>query len=154
MKKIILAFTLCAALTAVAQQNEGAAGISFTAPDSTTAAFDKTEHDFGTIKYAGNGECDFTFTNTGSQPMIISRCVGSCGCTVPTWPKEPILPGKTGVIHVKYDTKRVGNFTKSVTITSNAGSGTRILKIKGKVEPQPADPALTPRKTDEHGKTK
>lgn len=80
-----------------------------------------------------SSKCEFIFTNDGKEPLIISKAKGSCGCTVPEWPKEPILPGETGVIKVNYDEKRVGQFNKSVTITSNAKNATQIIKIKGKI---------------------
>lgn len=80
-----------------------------------------------------SSKCEFIFTNDGKEPLIISKAKGSCGCTVPEWPKEPILPGETGVIKVNYDEKRVGQFNKSVTITSNAQNATQIIKIKGKI---------------------
>ena len=80
-----------------------------------------------------SSKCEFKFTNTGKEPLIISKCKGSCGCTVPECPKEPILPGESAVIKVNYDEKRVGSFNKSITITSNAKSTTKILKVKGKI---------------------
>lgn len=94
----------------------------------------KDVHDYGTIKQGGNGACEFKITNTGNAPLIISRAKGSCGCTVPEWPKEPILPGKSAIMTVRYDTKRVGPINKSVTITSNAtNNGSLVVRIKGKV---------------------
>lgn len=80
-----------------------------------------------------SSKCEFKFKNTGKEPLIISKCKGSCGCTVPECPKEPILPGESSVINVNYDEKRVGSFNKSITITSNAKNTTKILKIKGKI---------------------
>ena len=80
-----------------------------------------------------SSKCEFIFTNDGKEPLIISKAKGSCGCTVPEWPKEPILPGETGIIKVNYDEKRVGQFNKSITITSNAENATQIIKIKGKI---------------------
>ncbi|MBX7094612.1 MAG: DUF1573 domain-containing protein [Flavobacteriales bacterium] len=98
-------------------------------------SFDKEVHDYGTVKQNGNGECEFKFTNTGNAPLIISDAKGSCGCTVPEWPKDPIKPGASAVIKVKYDTKRVGPINKSVTVTSNAvNEGVKTLRIKGTVE--------------------
>jgi len=95
---------------------------------------DKEVHDYGTIKQGANGTCEFALTNTGSEPLIISRAKGSCGCTVPEWPKEPIMPGESSVMTVRYDTKRVGAINKSVTITSNAVTNpTTVVRIKGKV---------------------
>ena len=96
--------------------------------------FTKEVHNYGKIKYNGDPYCTFEFKNTGDEPLIISNSKGSCGCTVPTWPKEPIAPGATGSIKVKYDTKRPGPINKSVTITSNAvNASTKVLRIKGEV---------------------
>jgi archaellum component FlaG (FlaF/FlaG flagellin family) len=97
--------------------------------------FEKDVHDFGKIEHAGNGTYEFKFKNTGKEPLIISDAKGSCGCTVPTYPKNiPIKPGATEVIKVTYDTKRPGNFTKTVTVNSNAKTPEKILTIKGHVE--------------------
>ena len=100
--------------------------------------FDKETHDYGDIKYGANGGCTFTFKNTGSAPLIISKATGSCGCTVPTWPKEPIAPGASAEITVKYDTKRPGPINKNVTITSNAvNEPSKVIRIKGTVGAAP-----------------
>lgn len=97
---------------------------------------DKDVHDYGTIENGSDGTCEFVVTNIGSEPLIISKCKGSCGCTVPECDKTPILPGETSVIKVKYDTKRTGPINKSVTITSNAvNSPTKVVRIKGNVNP-------------------
>ena len=97
--------------------------------------FEKDTHDYGTIKQNANGVYEFKFKNTGTQPLMISNAKGSCGCTVPEWPREPIAPGESGVIKVKYDTKRVGPFSKSVTLQSNAvNEPTKTIRIKGNVE--------------------
>lgn len=106
--------------------------------------FEKEVHDYGKIKNGANGECTFEFKNTGTAPLIISNAKGSCGCTVPQWPKEPIAPGKTASIKVKYDTKRAGTINKSVTITSNAvNEPTKVIRIKGYVEARPTSGAPT-----------
>jgi hypothetical protein len=90
--------------------------------------------DYGTIAHNADGQRQFVFTNNGNKPLIITNTQGSCGCTVPTSPKEPILPGAKGIIGVKYATDRVGPFTKTVTVTSNAeGQPMKILTIKGVV---------------------
>ena len=81
-----------------------------------------------------------------SEPLIIEKCKGSCGCTVPEWPKEPIPPGGTGSIKVNYDEKRVGPYTKSITITSNAKTSPKVIKIKGKV--QKVEDNISPEKKD------
>lgn len=100
--------------------------------------FSKETHDYGNIKYDGDPYCTFEFKNTGDEPLIISNAKGSCGCTVPEWPKEPIAPGAKGSIRVKYDTKRPGPINKSVTITSNAvNEPNKVIRIKGEVGPAP-----------------
>jgi hypothetical protein len=108
-----------------------------------TVEFDKEKHDYGTIKNGSDGSCEFKFKNTGKEPVLITNAKGSCGCTVPEWPKEPIGPGKSSVIKVSYDTKRAGAINKNVTITiQNPGkdkTATKMLYIVGNVEPPPAD---------------
>lgn len=97
--------------------------------------FAQSEIDYGSIEKGANGERVFKFTNTGAAPLIIQDAKGSCGCTVPTYPKEPIMPGQSAEIKVKYDTQRVGPFTKYVTLTSNATNESSVrLKISGDVK--------------------
>lgn len=102
-----------------------------------------TDWNYGKIEKASTGVRFFKFSNTGTAPLVISAAKGSCGCTVPSYPKEPIMPGENGYIKVKYDTKRVGAFTKYVTLTTNATSNTTTrLKISGVVEAEtPPTPA-------------
>lgn len=95
--------------------------------------FDKDVHDYGTIEQNANGGAEFVFTNTGKEPLVITNAQGSCGCTVPEWPKEPLAPGKKASIKVQYDTKRIGAFQKSVTVTSNGSDAPIVLTIKGTV---------------------
>ncbi len=98
-------------------------------------SFSEQEHNYGTIQKGGDGNCEFVFTNEGNEPLILSNVKASCGCTTPSWTKEPIMPGKTGTIKVRYNTNNVGSFTKTITVTSNAIDSPRVtLKIKGKVE--------------------
>ncbi|PCH97579.1 MAG: hypothetical protein COB85_02615 [Bacteroidetes bacterium] len=106
-------------------------------PNAPEIKFESDVIDYGTIDYNGDGMREFVFTNTGKEPLIITRAKGSCGCTVPTWPKEPIMPGQQGKIKVKYATNRPGKFTKSVTISSNATTASKRLTIKGTVKPKP-----------------
>jgi len=101
--------------------------------------FDKTTHDYGTLVQGGNGNCEFVFTNKGKTPLLLSNVGASCGCTVPEWPKDPILPGKTGVIKVTYNTAIIGVFNKSVTVYSNAANNPVGLIIKGNVNPVQAN---------------
>ena len=95
--------------------------------------FESDTIDYGTIEKGSNGVRVFKFTNTGSAPLIISKVSSSCGCTIPKKPKDPILPGKTGEIEVKYDTNRVNPIRKTITVISNAETPTVALKIKGLV---------------------
>ena len=105
-------------------------------PNAAEITFETELHDYGTIDYAADGTYAFKFTNTGKDPLVITNCQGSCGCTVPKWPKEPVLKGQSAYINVSYDTKRPGPFTKTVTVTSNAKTATKVLTIKGVVRSQ------------------
>lgn len=90
--------------------------------------------DYGTINKGADGVRTFEFTNTGDEPLIVSNVKSSCGCTIPKKPKQPILPGETGEIEVKYDTNRVNPIRKTITVTSNAvNAPTVALKITGTV---------------------
>ncbi|MEJ6776984.1 MAG: DUF1573 domain-containing protein [Crocinitomicaceae bacterium] len=137
MKKVLLSLavmfvTVLGTNKVVAQEVTNGAQIKFA----------KDIHDYGNVEYGGNGQCTFEFTNTGNAPLIISNAKGSCGCTVPSWPKEPVAPGATASLSVKYDTKRPGAINKSVTITSNASnSPTKVVRIKGTVKPKPTSGA-------------
>lgn len=95
--------------------------------------FESETIDYGTIDKGANGVRVFKFKNTGNAPLIISKVKSSCGCTVPKKPEEPIMPGATGEIEVKYDTNRVMPIRKTITVTSNAETPTVALKIKGLV---------------------
>ena len=102
----------------------------------TTASFSEYEWDFGTIDEGDKVEHTFTFTNTGTNPLVLETCKGSCGCTVPTCPKEPIPPGGTGEIGVVFNSKGKKNKqTKRVTITCNTEEQP-ILKIHAQVTPE------------------
>lgn len=96
--------------------------------------FDTEVIDYGTIAQNADGVRTFKFTNTGDAPLIISNAKGSCGCTVPTWPKQPINPGEQAEIKVKYATNRLGPINKSVTVMSNASTPSKVLRIKGNVK--------------------
>ena len=95
--------------------------------------------DYGEITKGADGIRVFEFTNTGDAPLIVSKVTSTCGCTIPKKPKDPIMPGKTGEIQVKYDTNRVGPIRKTITVSSNAETETKILKIKGEVKPESDD---------------
>lgn len=108
-------------------------------PNAPHIKFEKLIHDYGKILKNSDGKTKFKFTNKGKEPLILSRPRSSCGCTVPTWPKKPILPGKSEEIEITYDTRRLGAFIKSVTIMSNAKNPLVVLKIKGEVVTQLAN---------------
>jgi hypothetical protein len=143
MKNILFAFVLLmGTITLNAQKTETVKNAVY-APiaepledfDANSAIFnfEKEVIDYGTIEKNADGNRVFIFTNTGGSPLIISNAKGSCGCTVPTWPKEPIMPGEKGEIGVKYATGRVGRFSKTITLTSNASETKKIIRIKGEV---------------------
>jgi len=98
--------------------------------------FESLVHDYGTIAKGSDGTCEFVFTNMGQTPLIVNKAQASCGCTVPEWTREPVQPGKTGIIKVKYNTNIVSTFTKTVTVTSNAKNSPVVLTIKGTVTDQ------------------
>ena len=140
MKKAVLTLSLVLlamiGFNGFAQEGQSVVGGS---EDGPKISLDKEVHDYGTIENGANGTCVFKVTNTGNAPLIISMCKGSCGCTVPQCPKQPIAPGGTADITVKYDTKRPGPINKSVTITSNAiNSGSKVIRIRGNVKSKPA----------------
>lgn len=100
--------------------------------------FEKELHDFGTANQGDPLSYEFVFTNTGKEPIIISNVSATCGCTTPSWTKEPIKPGQKGSIKAVYNSQILGPFTKQVTVTSNATVATKTLTIKGSVVAQPA----------------
>ena len=106
--------------------------------------FEQYVIEYGEVDYASNGERLWTFKNVGTEPLMITAVKGSCGCTVAKYPKSAILPGKEGVVKIKYDTKRVGLISKTVSITTNEPEDRNfhVIKIMGKVK---ADPNAKPK---------
>lgn len=115
-----------------------------TAAKGPVMTLETTEVDYGKIDQGAEPLRVFKFKNTGDQPLQITNARGSCGCTVPKWPKDPIFPGESGVIEVRYDTQRTGPFNKNVTLTTNETVGTRVLTIKGEVKAKPAEKDAVP----------
>lgn len=112
----------------------GLISFSINAQDKTAKiSFKSDTIDYGTVEKGADGLRVFEFTNTGDAPLIVSRVTSSCGCTVPKWSKDPIMPGDSGEIQVKYDTNRVNPIRKTITVISNAETPTVALKIKGEV---------------------
>ena len=146
MKRLLI--LLCVTLMTssfVFSQNKAKADVKKN-PNAAVITFDKVIHDYGVINKGDNGKCEFRFTNTGKEPLILSRPRSNCGCTVPSWPREPILPGKSEEITVVYDTKRFGPINKSVTVFSNAKNNAVVLRIKGTVKQKPNNNLLPPKK--------
>lgn len=143
MKKIFLALALISGIMVVQAQT--------TTPtekkdvNGPKMEFETSVMDYGLIEHNSDGKREFVLTNTGNAPLIISNAKGSCGCTVPTWPKAPIAPGESASIGVKYATNRIGKFTKTITLTTNAAEKTKILTIKGEVK-KPVEAPAAPTK--------
>ena len=137
MKKILLSLGLIAGIALGTTAQDATKKAPITAAKSVSKAeisIDKEVHNYGKITKGADGNCFFTITNTGAEPLIITKAKGSCGCTVPDWPKEPIAPGKSASMKVTYATNRVGKINKSVTISSNAAnSPVKVVKIAGEV---------------------
>lgn len=143
MKKFIL-FILAVALfstTNYAQKTvaKTAPATQVQGPDMT---FESTTVDFGAVEYDSDPFRTAKFVNNGTEPLLIKSASGSCGCTVPTWPKTPILPGETGEIKVRYDTKREGPINKTVTVNTNVEGKSFILSVKGSVKGKATDASV------------
>ncbi len=111
---------------------------------TTVMEFGETEFDFGTVTEGEKVSHTYAFKNTGSEPLILSNAKGSCGCTVPKWPKEPIAPGASGEITVEFNSKnKKGPRNQKVTITANTEPAQTFIYLKGNVEPDPNAPAPT-----------
>lgn len=159
MKKFLLLFSVAVCSFGVAQaqdsphdNHDGHNHATTDAPKETSSltvenmAFATEIHDFGTIPEGPAAEFEFKFTNTGKEPINLSQVRASCGCTTPSWSKDPVLPGKTGIVKASYNTDhRPGPFTKSITVMSDAG--TKVLTIKGNVEKAPTGSVPTAAKS-------
>jgi archaellum component FlaF (FlaF/FlaG flagellin family) len=95
--------------------------------------FESMAVDYGTVSQNSEPLRLIKFTNTGSDPLVIKNARGSCGCTVPNWPKDPILPGQSSSIEVRYDTNRIGKINKSITITTNEGDEPHMIQVIGEI---------------------
>ena len=153
MKKVVVAF-FCLSLCIAASAQDAKPAVAAPPPlpggsraepakpdpkDAGKFKFEEEMHDFGEVLDGPPAECDFEFKNVGKSPIIITEAHGTCGCTVPLWPKEPVLPKHKAVIHVTYNTRgRVGPINKDVIITSNAQQNPMKLHLMGMVKPNPA----------------
>ncbi|MBQ8223695.1 MAG: DUF1573 domain-containing protein [Bacteroidales bacterium] len=126
MKRLIVILLVIVALSSNAQNN-----IKL---DGPKISFSTLEYNYDTIVKNSDGCCSFEFFNDGSEPLIITSAFSSCGCTVPSWPQKPILPGEKGTIDVKYNTEKEGDFQKLIIVKSNSVEKPKsILRIKGVV---------------------
>ncbi|QJW88326.1 DUF1573 domain-containing protein [Spirosoma taeanense] len=133
MKKIFSLFVALFVFVAVGYAQKG------------VMKFAKETHDFGKVEQGKPVTHVFEFKNTGTDPIIISDATASCGCTKPSFSREPVMPGKSGTVSATYNAAAAGQFTKTVTVTSNAESGQTVLYLKGEVVTQKdAQTAATP----------
>jgi hypothetical protein len=160
-KKFVLAVAALACVISVSAQapNQGALSVTPAQdkptlnnvgnenPNQATFKFKEEEYSFGTIKQGETVNHDFEFTNSGKEPLVITNATGSCGCTVPVWPKDPIPPGGKGTIKVSFNSAgKMGMQDKTITLTSNAKQSPMIIHIKGTVEKADEKPAAAPEK--------
>ena len=124
-----LSFTLAGQAENLSQSITGAENV-----DGPVMTFESMIVDYGTIERHSEPLRIAKFTNTGNQPLVISNARGSCGCTVPNWPKEPIMPGQSSQVEIRYDTKRLGKINKTVTISTNEGGQPHVLRVQGLIQ--------------------
>jgi len=133
LKSVFVFLFLFTVFSIVKGQNPNTQSKSVAVINNAEIYFENTVHDYGTIRKNSKGSCEFVFKNTGDQPLVLDNVKTSCGCTVPTWPKKTILPGKSGTIKVVYNTKKTGTFNKTITVMSNAKTDPVELSINGTV---------------------
>lgn len=132
MKKLSISFfIICLSVFSVFAQEE--INTNQDTQNMPEIYFENTTHNYGNIEMNSDGLCEFTFRNTGNEPLLLTNVKASCGCTTPTWPKEPVKKGDTGTIVVKYNTKIAGAFSKTIRVSSNAKTNLVTLRITGTV---------------------
>ncbi len=124
MKRLIIITAICFSTIMTWGQNQ---------TKEAEIGFEKTEYDLGDLTHGMSSEYKIPFENSGDKPLVLSKVKTSCGCTASEWPREPIMPGKSGFITVRYNTSKTGSFQKSLNVFSNAINSNVHLKIKGKV---------------------
>ena len=141
-KTLILAALLFSGIYSFAQEKKVLNNLGNENDNQAGFNFESEEFNFGSIEQGESVTHEFKFKNTGSEPLIISKAEGSCGCTVPIFPKEPILKNQTGVIKVTFNsTGKFGIQDKTVTISSNAKQSPMVIHIKGTVLKQTEQPS-------------
>ncbi len=139
MKKLFVILLAAATLTACnnsekAAENTTADTTGVAKADPSAIKFAEESFDFGKVTDGDKVTHIFKFSNTGTQPLIISNASASCGCTTPTWPKEPILPGKEGEISVTFNSAgKVGLQDKQITVTANTEPAQTVVHLIGEV---------------------
>jgi hypothetical protein len=141
MKKLILFFIACTLFSTFtyAQKDKAATATKQSKVQGPDMTFESTTVDFGTIQQGSDPFRVAKFVNNGTEPLLVKSATASCGCTVPNWPKEPIMPGESGEIKIRYDTNRVGAINKTVTVNTNIEGKNIILAVKGKILPKEAE---------------
>ncbi len=152
MKRIVVTLSVCCLVVLASCKDkatdkinsanvEVAAERDMASKNLPVMTFEKSEHDFGNIDQNAPQETIFKFTNTGNAPLIITNATSSCGCTVPDPPKDPIAPGASGELLVKFNGAGQNQVTKTITVTANTEKGSEILRIKAFVTPKGTAPA-------------
>ncbi len=136
MKKILFSFVICFLAGLTVGQNAS------TVISGPIMKLESEVVDYGEILQNADPVRKVKFTNTGTEPLIIKNAQGSCGCTVPTWPKEPIMPGETSEMEIHYATDRIGQIMKTVSITTNEEGVTHVLQIKGNIKVKPTEESV------------
>lgn len=147
MKKIISFVAFFTLLTGLSYAQVDSAPSDAPNDGGALLKFESVVIDYGDIEQGSEPLRVFTFENVGTEPAIIKNAKGSCGCTVPVWPKEPIMMGEKSQIEVRYDTKRIGKFTKTVKLTTNYSDSPIVLTIKGNVNKKEEEPEGIPEST-------
>ncbi len=144
-------FILACALTLSAQSDKAAPSFKMLDKaentDGPVLHFETNTVDFGEIVQESDPLRKIVFSNSGNAPLVIKNAKGSCGCTVPIWSKEPIMPGQTDTLTIRYDTKRIGQIRKSVSLYTNQSDDPYVLQVVGKVNPKPKEPEALPEKS-------
>jgi hypothetical protein len=135
MKKIFLLFIIATFTFSLHAQSGKSKKESEPISPDPSFFIEKDFIDYGVIEKGAEGTKKFKVMNKGAQPLLLTSCTGSCGCTVPTCPREPILPGKSAEISIKYDTNRPGPINKQVSISTNDPKNpVRVVMVKGEVK--------------------
>ena len=148
MKKIFSLVVLFAMVLSISYaQADATAPATISDDGGAMLKFETVVIDYGEIEQGSDPLRVFNFENIGDAPAVIKNAKGSCGCTVPVWPKEPIMMGEKSKIEVRYDTKRIGKFTKTVKLTTDYSDAPIVLTIKGTVNKKAAEPEGIPEST-------